>query len=274
MTPVKVNLTEEKQTLLITLAGHAYDAQSPKPVLGDTMAVEALRKLDHDFSSYPARYATSAAVRAKFIDDWANEFLAERRAENEPATVVHLGCGLDTRVWRLNPGADVEWYDVDYPEVVEIRKQLYPARANYHLIGSSVTEPSWLAEIPADRPTLIVAEGLVMYLTQPQGHELMRRLTDHFPTGTIVFDAHGRLAIKMQNRNKTIRSTGAVLKWGIDSPGELVRAVPGLRCQDAVSALFAGNTRDALPWFGWVAIQPLRLIPAMRRIGWYFRYSF
>jgi O-methyltransferase involved in polyketide biosynthesis len=75
--------------------------------------------------------------KALGFDNWATEFLAA----HERATVVHLGVGLDTRVWRVDPGPGVTWYDVDYPEVIDVRRKLFPDRTNYRMISSSVTEP-------------------------------------------------------------------------------------------------------------------------------------
>ena len=77
------------------------------------------------------------------------------------STVLHLGCGLDSRVFRIDPPATVRWYDVDLPDVIDLRRRLYPERHDYELIATSVTDLRWLDGIPADRPVLVVAEGLV-----------------------------------------------------------------------------------------------------------------
>jgi len=42
--------------------------------------------------------------------------------------MLHLGCGIDSRVYRFDPPVSVRWFDVDYPEVFELRKCLYPER--------------------------------------------------------------------------------------------------------------------------------------------------
>jgi O-methyltransferase involved in polyketide biosynthesis len=86
----------------------------------------------------------------------------------------------------------VTWYDVDYPEVIGMRAKIFPERDNYRMIGSLVIAPQWLQRVPADLPALIVAEGLTMYLRPHDGHQLFRRITDHFPRGVIAFDAHNR----------------------------------------------------------------------------------
>jgi Leucine carboxyl methyltransferase len=49
------------------------------------------------------------------------------KALNE-AVVLHVGCGLDARVYRLNPGEGVWWYDVDYPDVITLRERVYPVQ--------------------------------------------------------------------------------------------------------------------------------------------------
>src|ERR1700682_395937 len=105
-----------------------------------------------------------------------------------------LCCGLDARFFRLDPGPGVEWYDVDYPDVVDLRRQLYPTRDHYHLVAASVTDPAWLTDIPGDRPVLAIGEGLTMYLTMEDGVALLRRIVDHFPSGELQFDAFNRWA--------------------------------------------------------------------------------
>ncbi len=109
-------------------------------------------------------------MRAKQLDDWSTDFL--RRHPN--AVVLHLGCGMDTRAFRLHPPETVQWFDVDQPNVIALRRKLYDDRDGYRMIGSSVTDEVWLDEIPTDRPMLMVAEGLVMYLTEPEVRTLLQ----------------------------------------------------------------------------------------------------
>ncbi len=98
---LRVQLTEARETLLVTLYGRALDARATRPVLGDTMASEAVNAIDFDFATthITPRMAPTVAVRAKFIDDWVREFLREHQGE---ATVVHLGAG-----WTPVSGASI-----------------------------------------------------------------------------------------------------------------------------------------------------------------------
>lgn len=72
--------------------------------------------------------------------------------------VLQLGAGLHTGV---DPGPGVSGYDVDFPEVIDVRRRLFPRRENYRTIGSSDADVGWLAEVPHDRPMLIVTQGLL-----------------------------------------------------------------------------------------------------------------
>src|SRR5512139_3723487 len=192
----KVHFTKEKETMLVTLYGRALETQSQDPILRDPAAVEAVQRIDYDFESLNVRWndILAIAARAKMFDLWVEEFLAK----NPKASVLHLGCGLDSRVYRIDPSQDVLWFDVDYPEIIELRHRLFPERTNYQMIGSSVTDPGWLDQVPADRPALIVAEGLMYYLKEEEVQELVKRIVGRFPSGQIMFDAISKLYLKMQ----------------------------------------------------------------------------
>ena len=117
-----------------------------------------------------ATKSPAVTTRSAHFDRWARQFLAV----HPEAVVLHLGCGLDSRFFRLAPGPGVEWYDIDYPDVARLRTQLYPAAEHYHVIPASVTDPTWLQDIQTGRPTLMIAEGLTMYLTEQDGVALLR----------------------------------------------------------------------------------------------------
>ncbi|MBV8931856.1 MAG: class I SAM-dependent methyltransferase [Kutzneria sp.] len=272
MTQVKVRLDKAMETSMITLYAKAIDARMNPTILGDQMALRAIEKIDYDFSRLKAmneRLAPNAACRSRHFDDWTREFLAA----HERAVVVHLGAGLDTRVWRVDPGPGVTWYDVDYPDVIDVRGKLFPARDNYHMIASSVTSEDWLARIPTDLPVLVVAEGLTMYLRPAQGHELFRHMVDHFGHGTIAFDAHNRLGVRLVNIMLK-RSVGtALLHWPISDHRELERVDPRLHCVDAVSALLT-SSRRSLSLGTRLFTHLIKPFPGIRDLGIYFRYTF
>src|SRR5690606_13543643 len=94
----------------------------------------------------------------------------------------------DARAYRVDPHARVDWYDLDYPDVIELRKRLLPHRDHYTPLGSSVTDPSWLDVVPRDRPVLMIAEGLLPYLTVDEVRSLITTIVDGFPSGQLQCD--------------------------------------------------------------------------------------
>jgi O-methyltransferase involved in polyketide biosynthesis len=267
-----ITFTGTQETMLATLYGRALDSRSRNSVLNDTAAGDAVQRIDYDFgkTGVKATDAVGIAIRAKVLDTWTSSFLAEHPS----ATVLHLACGLDTRVERLNPSASVRWFDVDLPQVMELRSRLLPPpSADYHQISASVTDPEWLASVPDDRPTVAVFEGLSMYLTQDQGHQLIQRITARFPGGQLLFDVYGTWAIKLQKLMPAIRHAGATLHWGVDDPHEIEALHPGLECLDALRSVDLPGL-DKLPMSGRISLAVTARIPKLRDMGRIMRFRF
>lgn len=253
MTAGKVHFTEEQSTNLATLYGRAIDAARPDPLLGDPTAADTVARIDYDFRTFGMNrdMAVSVAARAKEFDDLARTYLAA----HPDAVVLHLGCGMDSRVFRLDPPPTVDWYDIDYPDVIDLRRRVYPDREHYRMIGSSVTDVDWLNQIPTDRPALVVAEGLTMYLHPEEGRAMLRAIVERLPGGEMMFDTFNRFALRIQKANPVVRRAKATLHWGIDDPDELTEL--GL-------TLVARHTADH-----WATPDLLRRIsPVMRFQFW------
>jgi O-methyltransferase involved in polyketide biosynthesis len=220
-------------TNLVTLYLRACESRLEQPILGDQAAAEAVDRIDYDFKrmrrvAQPWSNQYLVALRAKKLDDWSAAFL--HRHPN--AVVLHLGCGMDTRAFRLDPPATVDWFDVDQPGVIELRRKLYDDRDGYHMIGSSVTDTEWLEQIPADRPALVVAEGLLMFLAEREAWGLLQRLTDRFDSGELLFDTLS----PMGPRLSLVFSKG-IVKWGIRDVREMEQWNPRLKFLEQTSAL-------------------------------------
>ncbi|MGH3554779.1 MAG: class I SAM-dependent methyltransferase [Mycobacterium sp.] len=268
---MRVDLSGAPQTMLATLYAKALDADFETPILGDRYAKEIVEQIDYDWkkTTITARRAPSVTTRSAHFDAWAGEFVAVHPS----AVVLHLGCGLDSRFLRLQPGPGVDWYDVDYPGVIELREQLCPVRDHYHLVAASVTDPAWLAAIPDERPVLMIGEGLTMYLTEQDGTALLRRVVEHFGSGELQFDAFNRLGIKSQVLNTVVRRSGATLRWAIEGPDDIVATVPGVRLL-ACERWFESHTFAQLPRSSRLLGKVMALIPAVANMSQYHRYAF
>ena len=224
----KIRFTKEQETMLITLYAKALESRSRQPVLSDPWAEQAIGQIDHDFAKFEIgrQEMLTFALRARNFDVQATRFLSK----NPCGTVLNLGCGLDSRIYRINPSECVTWYDVDYPGVIDLRRRLYPGRSMYFLVGSPLADLSWLEKVPGDQPAFVMAEGVTMYLTEALLKQILNRIVDHFPGGEIMFDAHSKLIVDMAARSgMTLRGTGASFTWGLDRPQDIIQLEPRLQ---------------------------------------------
>jgi O-methyltransferase involved in polyketide biosynthesis len=208
-------LTPVEQTAFLTVYARALDNRWPRPILGDTLADEVVGKIDYDFNGLGVQTSVvyQAALRAKMLDDRVRDFV--RRHPN--AVVVDLGAGLDSGFYRVDPPPSVDWYSVDLPGITALRDEVLPANPHSHSVPVSLADEHWPDTIPADRPTMLVADGLFAFLTEPAIVGIFRRITDHFAAGELAFNDYGgigwfsRTAIKLAPQ-KMFKDVGS--QWG------------------------------------------------------------
>ncbi len=264
----ETELTAEKETLFITLSARALDYRARRSILHDKEADDIAKAVNLNITKYKGFGNILVLVRAKQFDEWIKEFI-ER---NKDAAVVYAGCGLDTRVTRIKPPPGVTWFDVDYPEVISLRKSFFADDANYKMIASSVTDDAWLKQIPQDRPTIIVAEGLLEYLAADDVKFFLNRLTNYFSHGEIIFDVMSSIAIK-SGEKKLKELTGAVHKWAVDDTSEIDRMDLKLKRKVDIALLKSRYLKKLPPAF-WLIFTLLSFSSKYRNIMRLMRYQF
>lgn len=266
-------LTPMQKTLLITLKGRAVDAQLRRPLLGDNLAAETLGLLDADARQMklPLGVRESVAIRSAMLDRAVEHFIQA----HPDAVVVEIGSGLETRIFRVDPPPTVDWYDVDLPEVIELRQKVLPHRENIHPIGRSLLAPDWTEEVPRDRPTIIVADGVLGFLSEDDNRQVLAQLTDHFTSGELVFNAYTTFVAGMNGRfTKVVGMPSDFRGFGIDDPEELVAMHPELLFVDEQFGDAAPERELLNPVYRvlgrWFAAWPAQA----RRGVWIVRYRF
>ena len=118
---MKDNMNSVVKTLYIPLYGKAYVSKKSL-FLHDKKAEEiwAVEQFPLKGKSKSKWLAYYMGIRSAVFDDWLREQLS--RAED--TTVIHIGCGMDSRVLRVDSKNSM-WYDVDFPEVIKERKGYY-----------------------------------------------------------------------------------------------------------------------------------------------------
>ncbi len=224
----KIPLSDLKavsHTMLMALYFRAAESQRPDSIIHDPLAVGMVDQIDYDFTPMAKmdedRFFT--ALRVRHIDRVCAAFMQA----HAPATIVSLGCGLDTRQQRVDDG-QVYFIGVDFESVIQARQMLLPAHARERFIAGDVLERSWMDKVRAtEKPILFICEGLLMYLPGQGVHDLVVDLAYKFPGSEMVFDVMSPFSVKLHNQNAGLRAAHVRLNWGIRSDRELVAWCPG-----------------------------------------------
>ena len=225
-----ISLVEAQETLLIPLYSKAQESQKADPIFVDEKAQDILKRVDYDFSrlDIPYQTAITLCLRAKKLDAYTRDFIAG----HPDSVILHLGCGLDSRCIRV-PHPNAEWYDLDLPSVIDLRRKFYEETSTYHLIASSVTDLTWIDTIAArNRPVLIVAEGLLMYLSESDVKALFLKLKATFPGSRLACDVYSAVTARRAKDHPSIKKTGAVIQWGIDDGHDIEQWASGIQLID------------------------------------------
>lgn len=221
----KFELKEVPETLLLPLWGRAFESQKENPFVFDAKAIEIVSKIDYDFSVFEEKlgeyHALSWSIKTKTIDEAIEDFINRY----PKATVVHMGCGLDTTFDRVDNG-EIMWYDLDLPDVIDFRKKIVPETERRKYISKSIFDYSWFDEIHFSKENniLFMAAGVLIYFEEEELKPLFCKLADSFPGGEMFFDTVSQKGL--ESCNDVVREVGMkndMILWAIDSAQEIAK---------------------------------------------------
>ena len=253
------------QTLLMTLYVRARESQRADAMIKDDKAVAIVDRLECDFSRLRMQRHDEIAViiRMKRFDNYVRDFLTR----NPDGVAVHIGCGLDTRFERVDNG-HLEWFDLDLPEVMELRQKLIREESKrYHVLSTSAFDDGWLEEVGSYKPRsfLFLAEGVLPYFEEAQVKSLLLKLRDHFPGSELICDAHTPFVIWADNLHLAIAGVKARLHWRLKHGKDVESWGKGICLLDEWNYY-----QDDDPHLK--AVRWVRLFPALAKSSGIFHY--
>jgi methyltransferase (TIGR00027 family) len=169
MSPSDAEITHVSDTALMVAACRALESECQDGLVHEPFAARLagergmamLRGLPQ-----PEMMRFGIGVRSRFID----ELLLEALASKPIATVLSVGCGLDTRPWRLELPPDLRWIEVDFADMLDYKDALMSAekpRCRRERITTDLNDVAQRRALYAAvgaAPGLMITEGLLMYL--------------------------------------------------------------------------------------------------------------
>lgn len=224
---VAVSQGSVQETLLLPLWGRAFETKQENPRLIDHKAVEIMEQVDYDFSTIEKTQGPSQhswVARSIKTDNLAKAFIKE----HPRATVVNLGCGLDTTFSRIDNG-EITFYELDFPDVIELRKHFFSDDERHISIASSLHDTAWFEQIEPTDGLLFLAGGVFMYSSTEEMKAFFIAVADHFGSCDFYFDALSPLGLRIGKR--MVLKKGGMDHFG-DSEGWALKSARSLEKWD------------------------------------------
>ena len=190
-----------QHTMLGPLWARATYTQKYPELLDDKKAVEIYNKVDIDLSEYEDYLkewrALGLMIRARSFDVALKKYM-EKYPE---ATVVNLGCGLDTTFFRIDNGR-IKWFDLDLPNAIEFRKKFITESPRNMYIAKSILDHSWFDDLKfnKDKGIFFIGGGLIYYFKEEEIKDLFIKMAHRFPKGQIIIDTISKIAIRITEK--------------------------------------------------------------------------
>ncbi|MBU0757617.1 MAG: class I SAM-dependent methyltransferase [Nanoarchaeota archaeon] len=200
-----IDIDEVEETSFLTLFCHAIESRSKDPIMYDKKAVAiadelskvltgSKKKIDRLLAAKKINkmLVTHVVIRAKKYDEYAKEFLRQ----NPDGTIVNIGCGMDSRFSRIDDG-NVRFFDLDLPEIIELKKKFCKETERYRFVSSSVFGREWMNLVKKEKgPYFFMAEGVFMYLDPVEVRSLVLHLQKNFPGSELVCEVFNSAWLK------------------------------------------------------------------------------
>ena len=214
-----IKLGSVQKTLLLPLWGRAIETQNKKPLLIDNKAVSIINSISYDFTAISKNINKLVQVgwvaRSIFFDKKIKAFI-DLYPE---ATIVNIGCGLDTTFDRVDNGK-IQWFDLDLPDTIELRKKYISESDRRQFISKSVFDKSWYDKIEKKNNVMLLIAGVLLYFNEKEVKGLFNDFHTFLPGAEIIFDYASIKGIEYSNKKileKVGMNKSACLKWGINN---------------------------------------------------------
>ena len=219
----KVTLKGVNETLFVPLYARALESRKPNHAFYDETAVRVIDSLDYDFEKHGHNKMNmwGCAARTILFDQQAQAHIQA----HPDCCVINMACGLDDRFHRLDNGR-IRWFNIDFPDVIELRKELIEPNDRVTDLACSVFDYSWIDRIPNRDHALVIAEGFLMYVTADQAKELFSTVGRRFTNSTLLLELMTQWMVDHQQLHDTTKNTNVTFLWGVKETADFLRLCP------------------------------------------------
>ena len=215
----ELGLGSIQETLFLPLWGRAVETQKKRPLLIDMTAVSVINSIPYDFTLILKNISNIVQAgwiaRSIFFDKKIKAFIDAY----PEATVVNVGCGLDTTFDRVDNGR-IQWIDLDLPDTIDLRKKYISESERRHFVPKSVFDQSWYDRIEKNGEVMLLIAGVLCYFSESEVKRLFNDFHTLIPGVEVIFDYFSSFGMRVSNK-RIIESGGmdksAYLRWSVDN---------------------------------------------------------
>ena len=199
-----------QETLVIPLFGRLVCSEHFPELFSDPEAKRICDSLDYDFAEKRKKMESAVGLfGALEVAQRQNDLLCEVQAylrTHPKAAVVNLGCGLDDTFRKADNGL-CRGYNLDLPDVIEVRDVLLPAEKREESIACDLNDYGWMDRIDASDGAVFFASGVFYYLRTKDVKRLFHAMAERFPGAVLAFDSCNARGAKMM-RSTWLKEAG------------------------------------------------------------------
>jgi len=256
-------------TALVTLKCHVQDTEQTESILEDFSSLKTYQYLNTILDEngktilqkkVKSNLVTHTALRAKKFDGYVTAFLRKYPT----ASIVNIGCGLDHRFERVDNGTCM-FYDLDLPDIIDLKKEIFTETKRYHQIAKSVFDFSWFEQI-ANQPVLLLAEGVFMYCHESDVRSLFEAIHSRFQGSEMAFEVFSSTWLKGWRKWMVDIKIRRQLKFGEDASFKF-----GIANSDEIES-WSEHYKLIEDWSYFDVVKP-NIKDSLRKIQWTVYYK-
>jgi methyltransferase (TIGR00027 family) len=152
-----------------------------------------------------------------------DQFLS-RAIQQGADLIVNLAAGLDARPYRMELPAELQWVEVDFPEIVAYKNEILAnekPRCRLERVALDLSDLPARRELFAQlnsraKKVVVASEGLLIYFTADEVASLAKDLAaeKNFESWIIDLASPGQLRLMQRTTGKQLSEAGAAFKFG------------------------------------------------------------
>jgi methyltransferase (TIGR00027 family) len=211
-------------TAFLAAAFRARESSRPDALFHDPLAARLAGETGRAMVEKVAHLGETAGWNTVLRTELIDRFIEEAVAQGTQ-TLINLGAGLDTRPYRMAVPPSLTWVEVDQAPVIAHKSEVLAnetprcrlERVPLDLLDTASRRQLLSRVSKGPAPGMVLAEGLLPYLTENDVAGLLDDLRDHEAFQSLIVDYFAPEVMRARNAMpERLRVTAAAMKFAPD----------------------------------------------------------